>query len=83
MLRIPLSELTTARVRCLKCGKGVIEVSIERLDTALLKGECRFCKTEFFTPTDTDPLNALRLALAEVNRLGEVLQVEFEIASPD
>ena len=85
MLRVPISELKTVRITCLKCNRGVIEVSTIRATAALDHGECRFCKAPLLPPSGPEPLNDLRLAIAALSEapLSEKLFIEFEIAQPE
>jgi hypothetical protein len=80
LLKILLSELATARVICKKCGRGIIEVPVDRLDTALMNGTCRFCNHPFLQRkaggTLEDPLRDLRLAIEELRRMTD-LEIEF------
>lgn len=45
-VRVKLSELAVARVRCINCGT-VIEVPIEMLGRTFHDGGCRHCDTLF------------------------------------
>jgi len=81
MLRIPLTALTTARVICRKCQRGIIEVPIDRLDAALDHGQCRFCGHQQMPRSGPDPLNSLKLALADLGGNAD-LGIEFELQAP-
>jgi hypothetical protein len=82
VLRIDLTELTTVRVICKKCNRGVIEVPVNRLETAFDHGECRFCNHQHL-PRGHEPLNDLRVALMDLIAKAEDLGIEFEARPPD
>ncbi len=80
VMRVPLSELTTFRITCKKCGKGVVEVTLERLNLALdSQARCRFCDQKLFV--SGNPLGALQGALEELHRQEDagVLHVEIDL----
>jgi hypothetical protein len=83
MLRVNVSELTTFRIACLKCKRGVVEVRVDRLDAALDgHGQCRLCKHEHFADPSADPFNGLKIALQDLQRLKDTLAVEFDLPAP-
>ena len=84
MIRIKLSELKTFRIVCKKCVKGVIEVPVDNLRSALnTGGTCRFCGHHIMARmTNPDPLDRLGNAIDALLNLDDVLDVEIEVPSP-
>ena len=76
-LKVSLSELKTVRIVC-QCGKGIVELPIDRLHTALhAAGKCRFCDQQLVMPGQ-DPFAALGAAIENLQKLPNV-EVHFVI----
>jgi hypothetical protein len=83
LLKFLVTELLTVRVGCKKCGRAVVELSIDRLHEALDGGECRFCHYKFHDAAAPDPFNNLRMALDELRGMKDKLEVSFVLPAKD
>jgi hypothetical protein len=82
MLRFELSELKVVRVTCSLCGRRVVEVSVDQLNSVLDHGDCRLCKKPQLSPGKPNPLDTLCQAIQDTLRLSPGLTVEFELPHP-
>lgn len=82
MLRIDLSELTTVRVACRACKKGVVEVPLDGLQRALDGGSCHLCGHELL-PHGEDTLYKFKEAALALLALKDRLGIEFEIPAAE
>lgn len=82
MLRVQLSEIKTFRIVCKKCKRGVIEVPLNRLNSALDNGQCRLCNHPFLRAGESDHFNDLKIAIEGLNGINDNISIEIEIPSP-
>ena len=76
ILPIPLPDVTTFRISCLRCNRGVVEVPLDRLNTVFNSGQCRFCNHRIFPAGKADVLLRLKAALEDLAFFKAQLSVE-------
>jgi coenzyme F420-reducing hydrogenase delta subunit len=83
VIRVPLTELATLRVRCLnpQCG-GLVEATVERFAQVFAQGyRCPVCGVRFgANQADPDHLRALVKAMEELKRDSERVEIEFVVS---
>ena len=82
LLAFLLSELSTIRLKCLKCS-GVSEVSLKLLEQQFAVPICPMCRTTFLLPTMRDsPFVSLSAAIQTLQLLQKNVEVEFILNDP-
>jgi formate dehydrogenase maturation protein FdhE len=85
VMRVPVSELTLVRVRCLQCKHdGVIEIPLAQARRAYRDKTCPFCQEYYVAKDETDYLDVLADAVAGLLELQKKkkLAVEFVLPAP-
>lgn len=81
LLAFLLSELSTVRVLCKKCG-GVIEFPCEKLAFYFQSPKCPLCRHDFGPSDDDNPFAAIAKAVATFKLIHGQVDVEFVLPDP-
>lgn len=76
-LEINLSDLHTARVRCLKCDT-IVEVNTSKLGLQFTDGKCLKCGAIFYDSHE-NPFRCLEKAINDAAKSSKIAQISFVI----
>lgn len=85
LLAFLLSELSTVRIKCVKC-KGIVEVETVDQVVVMFSGpddpKCPLCKQLLIGPGcgSNNPMRNLAVAVAELKKRSDTVEIEFVLA---
>ena len=82
LFRLLLSELTVARIVCVKCG-GVAEFPVEKLEEKypVTGANCHFCTQPLQLP-QANGLHMLGRAMRALKQTEQMVEVRFDVKQP-
>lgn len=79
IIKIPIGELTTVRIRCLRCDT-IAEIATDQLGEKFRRGVCLFCGNLLQTAnTPENGFELLRMAFQAFAGRKDMVQVEFPV----